>query len=220
VTDRRDRPDRPDATDPTDPTPKPRAAELHRTTTETDVSLRLELDGTGRRQVHTPLPFLDHMLEAFARHGLFDLELTATGDLEVDAHHTVEDVGLVLGMAFKQALGDRKGIVRYGSAAIPMDETLCACAIDFGGRPAFVWRVEGLDGKWVGGFDCELAKEFFAAFATRAQCNLHMLQHYGDNAHHIIESLFKAFARAADEASRIDERIPGVVPSTKGTLTT
>jgi imidazoleglycerol-phosphate dehydratase len=198
--------------------PAARAAELSRKTAETDVKLRLVIDGAGQRDIRTPLPFFDHMLDAFARHGLFDLSLGAAGDIEVDAHHTVEDVGLVLGMAFKQALGDRRGIVRYGSSAIPMDETLATVAIDFGGRPAFVWRVEGLDGKWVGGFDCMLAKEFFAAFASRAECNLHVLLHYGENPHHIIEACFKAFARAADMASRLDERVTGI-PSTKGTLT-
>ena len=197
-----------------------RTAELSRKTAETQIALRLGLDGTGAREIDTPLPFFDHMLDAFARHGMFDLSVHARGDIEVDAHHTVEDVGLVLGAAFKQALGERKGIVRYGSATIPMDDTLTTCAIDFGGRPAFVWQVGGLDGKWVGGFDCMLAKEFFAAFASRAECNLHVLGHYGENAHHIVESVFKAFARAADAASRIDERIAGVVPSTKGTLTT
>jgi imidazoleglycerol-phosphate dehydratase len=195
-----------------------RSADLSRKTAETDVQLRLALDGSGRRDIRTPLPFFNHMLDAFARHGLFDLSVAAAGDIEVDAHHTVEDVGLVLGMAFKQALGERRGIVRYGSAAIPMDETLATVAVDFGGRPAFVWRVDGLDGKWVGGFDCMLAKEFFAAFAMRAECNLHVLLHYGENPHHIIEACFKAFARAADMASRLDERVTGV-PSTKGTLT-
>jgi len=197
----------------------PRTAEMHRKTSETEVRVTLGLDGSGRRDAQTPLPFLNHMLDAVARHGLFDLEVVARGDLEIDAHHTVEDIGLVLGMAFKQALGERRGIVRYGSATIPMDETLATCAIDFGGRPAFVWQVAGLDGKWVGGFDCMLAKEFFAAFATRAECNLHMLLHYGENAHHIIEALFKAFARAADAASKLDPRIADAVPSTKGTLT-
>jgi imidazoleglycerol-phosphate dehydratase len=197
----------------------PRAADLSRKTNETEVRVRLALDGTGRREARTPLPFLNHMLDAVARHGLFDLEVDARGDLEIDAHHTVEDIGLTLGMAFKQALGERRGIVRYGSASIPMDETLATCAIDFGGRPAFVWNVAGLDGKWVGGFDCMLAKEFFAAFASRAECNLHMLLHYGENAHHIIEALFKAFARAADMASQPDPRAAGAVPSTKGTLT-
>jgi imidazoleglycerol-phosphate dehydratase len=196
-----------------------RAAEIHRKTAETEVRVRLDLDGTGRRDARTPLPFLNHMLDAVARHGQFDLEVEARGDIEVDAHHTVEDVGLVLGAAFKQALGDRRGIVRYGSASIPMDETLATCALDFGGRPAFVWRVAGLDGKWVGGFDCMLAKEFFAAFTSRAECNLHLLLQYGENPHHIIEALFKAFARAADMASARDPRLADAVPSTKGTLT-
>jgi imidazoleglycerol-phosphate dehydratase len=195
-----------------------RIAELERKTAETEVRVRLDLDGTGARDAQTPLPFFNHMLDALARHGLFDLAVRARGDIEVDAHHTVEDVGLVLGAAFKDALGDRRGIVRYGSASIPMDETLATCAVDFGGRPAFVWRVAGLDGKWIGGFDCMLAKEFFAAFANRAECNLHVVVHYGENPHHIIEAVFKAFARAAGMAAARDPRIAGVVPSTKGTL--
>jgi imidazoleglycerol-phosphate dehydratase len=196
----------------------PRRAKISRKTRETDIQLELWLDGDGKRDASTPLPFLNHMLDAFARHGLFDLTVRALGDIEVDGHHTVEDVGLALGSAFKEALGDRAGIVRYGSATIPMDETLAACAVDFGGRPAFVWRVSGLGGRWVGTFDCELTKEFFAAFASRAECNLHFILHYGENAHHIIEALFKAFARACDAASRIDDRLAGQVPSTKGTL--
>ncbi len=192
---------------------------MSRTTRETSIRLELAIDGTGRREIATPLPFFSHMLDAFSRHGLFDLDLHATGDIEVDGHHTVEDVGLALGGAFKEALGDRGGIARYGWATIPMDETLATCAVDFGGRPAFEWRVEGLGGRWVGDFDCELAKEFFGAFASRAECNLHLLLHYGGNAHHVIEALFKAFARACDAASRVDERLAGQVPSTKGTLT-
>lgn len=197
-----------------------RRARVSRQTKETQIELELAIDGRGQREIDTPLPFFNHMLDAFARHGLFDLNVHARGDIEVDAHHTVEDVGLVLGDAFKQALGNRAGLVRYGSFSLPMDETLATCAIDFGGRPAFVWNVDGLGGRWVGGFDCELAKEFFAAFANRAECNLHFVLHHGENAHHIIEALFKAFARAADNASRIDERLAGQVPSTKGTLTT
>lgn len=197
----------------------PRTATVERKTAETAVSVALTLDGAGRRDVKTPLPFFDHMLDAFARHGQFDLTLTARGDIEIDGHHTVEDVGLALGTAFRQALGDRRGLVRYGDATIPMDDTLVTCAIDFCGRPAFVWRVVGLDGKWVGGFDCMLAKEFFAAFVSRAECNLHVVLHHGENAHHIIEAIFKAFARAADRASGIDPRLAGAVPSTKGTLT-
>ena len=196
-----------------------RRSKLERNTKETQIAVELELDGTGARTIATPLPFLTHMLDAFARHGVFDLTVAATGDTEIDGHHTVEDIGLVLGNAFEQALGDRAGIVRYGSATLPMDEVLATVAIDFCGRPSFVWRVQGLEGKWIGGFDCELAKEFFSAFATRAQCNLHVLLHYGGNAHHVIEVIFKAFARACDAATRIDPRLGGAVPSTKGTLT-
>lgn len=198
----------------------PRRSSIQRSTTETQISLELALDGTGQRSIDTPLPFFNHMLDAFARHGLFDLSLHARGDIEVDGHHTVEDTGLVLGMAFRSALGDRAGIRRYASFTLPMDETLVTCAIDFGGRPAFVWNAEALRRRWVGSFDCDLAREFFAAFASRAECNLHMLLHYGENAHHIVEAFFKAFARACDAAVRIDERLVGQVPSTKGTLTT
>jgi imidazoleglycerol-phosphate dehydratase len=197
-----------------------RRTKIERNTTETQIAIALDLDGSGQRSIATPLPFLSHMLEAFARHGVFDLDVAATGDVEIDGHHTVEDIGLVLGNAFEQALGDRAGIVRYGWATLPMDEVLVTVALDFCGRPAFVWRVAGLDGKWIGDFDCELVKEFFAAFATRAQCNLHVVVHYGGNAHHMIECMFKAFARAADAATRIDPRLGGAVPSTKGTLTT
>lgn len=196
-----------------------RRARLERNTKETQISVDLDLDGTGKRTIQTPLPFLSHMLDAFTRHGVFDLEIKAAGDIEVDGHHTVEDIGLVLGSAFEQALGDRAGIVRYGWATLPMDEVMTTVAVDFCGRPAFVWRVQGLEGKWIGTFDCELAKEFFAAFATRAQCNLHVNVHYGGNAHHMIECIFKAFARACDAATRIDPRLGGAVPSTKGTLT-
>lgn len=196
-----------------------RRATVDRSTKETQIALELALDGSGQRAIDTPLPFLTHMLDAFARHGVFDLTLKARGDIEIDGHHTVEDIGLVLGSAFEQALGDRAGIVRYGDATLPMDEVLATVAVDFCGRPAFVWRVDGLDGKWIGTFDCELAKEFFAAFATRAQCNLHVVLHYGGNAHHVIECIFKAFARAVDGATKIDPRLGGAVPSTKGTLT-
>jgi imidazoleglycerol-phosphate dehydratase len=196
-----------------------RHAAVERNTTETQIALELVVDGHGVRAIDTPLPFFTHMLDAFARHGMFDLRLRARGDIEIDGHHTVEDIGLVLGNAFEQALGDRAGIVRYGSATLPMDEVLVTVAVDFCGRPAFQWRVEGLTGKWIGSFDCELAREFFAAFATRAQCNLHIVEHYGGNAHHIVECIFKAFARACDAATAIDPRLGGAVPSTKGTLT-
>jgi imidazoleglycerol-phosphate dehydratase len=160
------------------------------------------------------------MLDALARHGLSDLQVHARGDIEIDGHHTVEDVGLVLGQAFREALGDRAGISRYGWATLPMDETLVTVALDFSGRPAFVWQVAGLEGKWIGTFDCELAKEFFAAFATRAEMNLHVVLHHGGNPHHVIEIIFKALAKALDQATRIDPRTGGAVPSTKGTLTT
>jgi imidazoleglycerol-phosphate dehydratase len=195
-----------------------RTASVERSTKETQIRVDLALDGSGARAIQTPVPFLSHMLDAFARHGVFDLEVRAAGDIEIDGHHTVEDVGLVLGTAFERALGDRAGIVRYGWATLPMDEVMATVAVDFCGRPAFVWNVAGLDGKWIGDFDCELAKEFFAAFATRAQCNLHVLLHYGGNAHHTIECIFKAFARACDMATAIDPRLGGAVPSTKGTL--
>ena len=197
-----------------------RSARIERNTKETQIVVDLVIDGTGARAIATPLPFLSHMLEAFAKHGVFDLAVLAHGDIEIDAHHTVEDIGLVLGTAFEKALGDRAGIVRYGAATLPMDEVLVTVAVDFCGRPAFVWKVTGLDDKWLGSFDCELVREFFGAFATRAQCNLHVVLHYGGNAHHTIECIFKAFARACDAATQIDPRLGGAVPSTKGTLTT
>ena len=192
---------------------------MERKTSESDIRVTLDLDGTGTRTIDTQLPFFTHMLDAFARHGLYDLELSARGDVDVDAHHVVEDVGLVLGDAFAQALGDKRGIRRYGECTVPMDETLAQAVVDFSGRPHLVWMVEGIAGKWVGGFDAELAHEFFQAFTNRCQCNLHMRLHYGQNAHHILEALWKAFARATMDASRVDARVGGVVPSTKGTLT-
>jgi len=196
-----------------------RRVTVERNTSESQIKVTLDLDGTGTRTIDTQLPFFTHMLDAFARHGLFDLELFARGDVDVDAHHVVEDVGLVLGDAFSQALGDKRGIRRYGECTVPMDETLAQAVVDFSGRPHMVWMVDGIEGKWVGGFDAELAHEFFQAFTNRCQCNLHMRLHYGQNAHHILEALWKAFARAAMDASRVDPRVGGVVPSTKGTLT-
>jgi imidazoleglycerol-phosphate dehydratase len=195
-----------------------RRVTVDRSTSESQIRLTLDLDGTGVRRVDTQLPFFTHMLDAFARHGLYDFDLFARGDVDVDAHHVVEDVGLVIGDAFAQALGDKRGIRRYGECTVPMDETLAQAVVDFSGRPHLVWRVDGIGGKWVGGFDCELAHEFFQAFANRAQCNLHMRLHYGENAHHILEALWKAFARATSDAARLDARVVGV-PSTKGTLT-
>lgn len=196
-----------------------RRATVERNTSESQIKVTLDLDGTGVRTIDTQLPFFTHMLDAFARHGLYDLELAARGDVDVDAHHVVEDVGLVLGDAFSQALGDKRGIRRYGEATVPMDETLAQAVVDFSGRPHMVWLVDGIAGKWVGGFDAELAHEFFQAFTNRCQCNLHLRLHYGQNAHHILEALWKAFARATADASRVDPRVGGVVPSTKGTLT-
>ncbi len=196
-----------------------RRVTVERNTSESQIKVTLDLDGTGTRTIDTQLPFFTHMLDAFARHGLYDLELVARGDVDVDAHHVVEDVGLVLGDAFSQALGDKRGIRRYGECTVPMDETLAQAVVDFSGRPHLVWNVDGIAGKWVGGFDAELAHEFFQAFTNRCQCNLHMRLHYGQNAHHILEALWKAFARATMDASRVDARVGGVVPSTKGTLT-
>jgi imidazoleglycerol-phosphate dehydratase len=195
-----------------------RRATIKRKTAETDISLTLVLDGSGQRRIQTPVPFFNHMLEAVARHGLFDLDVEATGDVEVDAHHTVEDVGICLGQAFREALGDRAGITRYGDALIPMDEALVAAAVDFSGRAAFVYRADALKGRWVGNFDLELGREFFGGFVASALCNLHLEVRYGENAHHMIEALFKAFARATSAAARLDPRVVGV-PSTKGTLT-
>ena len=196
----------------------PRRASIERKTKETQISLALGLDGSGGGSRKGPVPFLTHMLDAVAKHGFYDLKVHADGDVEVDPHHTVEDVGLVLGDAFAEALGDRSGIVRYGSATLPMDEVLITVAVDFGGRPAFGWSVSGLDGRRVGDFDCSLAKEFFAAFVNRAQCNLHVLQHLGGNPHHVIECIFKAFARATDMATAVEPRLSGGAASTKGTL--
>jgi imidazoleglycerol-phosphate dehydratase len=195
-----------------------RRANIQRNTTETQIDLTIGLDGSGQRRIATPVPFLNHMLEAVARHGLYDLEVKATGDVEVDAHHTVEDVGICLGQAFREALGDKSGISRYGDALIPMDETLVQAAVDFGGRAAFVYRADVLKGRWIGTFDAELAREFFGGFVASALCNLHLDVRYGENAHHIVEALFKAFARATRAAVARDARVVGV-PSTKGTLT-
>ena len=196
----------------------PRRADIERNTKETQIALELYLDGSGGGERVTPVPFLTHMLDAVAKHGFYDLTVNATGDVEVDPHHTVEDIGLVLGDAFAEGLGDRAGIVRYGAATLPMDEVLATVAVDFGGRPSFVWNVTGISGRRVGTFDCDLAKEFFAAFANRAQCNLHVHLLAGGNPHHVIECIFKAFARATDSATRVEPRLAGESASTKGTL--
>ena len=195
-----------------------RRATIKRKTSETNIELTLALDGSGQRRIATPVPFFNHMLEAVARHGLYDLEVNATGDVEVDPHHLVEDVGICLGQAFREALGDRSGIARFGEATVPMDETLVSAAVDFSGRAAFVYRADQLKGRVVGTFDVELGREFFGGFVAAALCNLHLEVRYGENAHHMIEALFKAFARATSAAVRLDPRVVGV-PSTKGTLT-
>ena len=193
-----------------------RSAEAERMTKETQIRIFIELDGTGDYHVSTGIPFFDHMLTLFSVHGLFDLTINATGDLDVDHHHTVEDVGLVLGEVVNQALGDRKGINRYGHAVTPMDDALASVTIDLSNRPYLVYNVGDLKGTGEH-FDISLAKEFFRAFATKCGMNLHINVYYGDNSHHVIESIFKATARALDEAVRSDERIIGV-RSSKGAL--
>jgi imidazoleglycerol-phosphate dehydratase len=193
-----------------------RSATITRTTRETDITVTLDLDGSGKTAVETGVPFFDHMLDAFGRHGLFDLTVDAKGDLEIDAHHTVEDVGIVLGSALAQALGDKAGITRYGSSALPMDEALVLGAVDISGRGALYYEV-ALPIEIIGTFDTTLAKEFLVAFATNAGITLHVRSLAGDNAHHIIEAAFKAVARALKEAAALDPRVSGV-PSTKGAL--
>lgn len=193
-----------------------RSATVERTTKETKIALTIGLDGTGMISTATGVGFLDHMLELFAKHGRFDLEVQAEGDLHVDGHHTVEDVGICLGQAVAMALGDKQGIRRYGSVTLPMDETLVTTAVDLGGRAYFEFRVD-LPAEKIGDFDSELVREFCHAFAQNAHCNLHVLQHYGRNTHHIAEAIFKSLARALRLACEIDPRQTGV-PSTKGML--
>lgn len=193
-----------------------REARITRKTSETDIEIYINLDGKGEATVDTGIGFFDHMLISFARHGLFDLRVKVKGDLDVDCHHTIEDTGIVLGAVIKKALGDKKSIKRFGSFLLPMDETLVMCAIDLSGRPYLVF-----DGNFnverVGYFDTEMVKEFFYAISYSAGMNLHIKQMYGENAHHIIEAMFKAFARALDDATAIDTRVTGL-PSTKGAL--
>lgn len=193
-----------------------RTARIERITKETSIKLSLAVDGSGEAKICTSVPFLDHMLNLFARHGLFDLEVEASGDIDIDFHHTVEDIGIVLGEAFKQALGEKKGIRRYGQATVPMDETLASVAVDISGRPYLVYHVT-LPKVKIGEFDVELAREFFQAFVNNCGLNLHVNVMYGENVHHIIEACFKAFARAMDAATQIDPRVQGVM-STKGVL--
>ena len=194
-----------------------REARVTRTTKETDVAISIGLDGEGATDIGTGIGFFDHMLEAFGRHGLFDLVVHVEGDLQVDGHHTVEDTGIVLGQAVGKALGDKRGIRRFGSIALPMDETLVLAAIDISGRGALYWDVDVPSGM-IGQFDSSLAKEFFIAFAANAGITLHVKELAGENAHHIVEATFKAVARALREAVEPDPRIPDALPSTKGAL--
>jgi imidazoleglycerol-phosphate dehydratase len=194
-----------------------RRARVERKTSETDIAIAIDLDGTGTAAVRTPLPFLSHMLEQIARHGLFDLTVEAKGDIEIDGHHTTEDIGITLGQTVIAALGDKKGIARYGDATLPMDEALVTCALDLSGRPFFVSRVPLPKAK-LGTWDVELCPVFFEGFARGAQANLHLRLHEGENLHHIVEICFKAFAKALSRATRIEPRALGVLPSTKGSL--
>ena len=177
----------------------------------------IDLDGTGKSQIRTPIPFLSHMLDQIGRHGLFDLVIEATGDVEIDGHHTTEDVGFVLGRAVAAALGDKAGIARYGWATLPMDESRATCTIDLSGRQYFVWEVPMPKAK-IGEWDTELAEVFFEAFARGAACNLHVVLHTGQNLHHMTEICFKAFAKALRAAATVDPRAQGALPSTKGSL--
>jgi imidazoleglycerol-phosphate dehydratase len=199
-----------------EPTTMTRKAKIERATNETKISLSLHLDGEGKHQNATGVGFFDHMLDLFARHGAFDLSVAAEGDLHVDQHHTVEDVGICLGRAFKEALGDKRAIRRYGHFSLPMEDALANVAIDFSGRPFLVFQVDFTASK-IGDFDSELVEEFWQAFMNNAGCNLHITVPYGRNSHHISEAIFKATARAARMAVETDDRMTGV-PSTKGLL--
>jgi imidazoleglycerol-phosphate dehydratase len=195
----------------------PRHAEVQRDTNETQIRVRVALDGSGRAQLATGIGFFDHMLDQVARHGLLDLEVDAKGDLHIDGHHLVEDVGITLGMAVAQAVGDKAGLTRYGHAYVPLDEALSRVVIDFSGRPGLHMRVP-FKAAMVGGFDTQLTYEFFQGFANHAMVTLHIDNLHGDNAHHQCETVFKAFARALRMALAVDPRSAGVVPSTKGSL--
>ena len=196
-----------------------RAAERRRETRETTIELRLELDGSGEADVRTGIGFFDHMLDAFARHGMFDLRVRCEGDLHIDGHHTVEDVGIVLGAAFLEALGEKRGIVRYADATVPLDEALIRAVVDVSGRPYLHFAVDVPAGQpRIGDFDAALSAEFWRAFATEARVTLHLDAIRGENAHHLVEATFKAAARALDAATRVDPRRADTVPSTKGVL--
>lgn len=193
-----------------------RTASVHRKTSETDVAVTLSLDGVGRHEVQTEIPFLDHMLAQLARHGLFDLTVRAKGDLQVDLHHTVEDVGIGLGEAFIQALGDKRGIRRFASALVPLDEALAQVVMDISGRPYLVYQAPQLQGR-IGSFDVSLVKEFMRAFSVNMKITLHISILHGENLHHCVEAMFKALARSLDQATALDPRI-SEIPSTKGSL--
>src|SRR5271166_1374723 len=194
-----------------------RCAAVERKTRETAIRIELALDGSGQAEISTGVPFLDHMLDAFARHGFFDLKVEADGDIEIDDHHTVEDVGIVLGRAFRQALGDRSGIKRFGSATVPLDEALCSAVVDISGRSYLAYRVR-IKQERVGRFQTVLVQDFMKAFADETGMNLHLDMQSGRNPHHIIEATFKALARAMDQATSLEPRAQGVALSTKGTL--
>jgi imidazoleglycerol-phosphate dehydratase len=194
----------------------PRAAHVERRTRETKIAATLRIDGEGRGEIRTGVPFLDHMLDSFARHGFFDLKLEAAGDTHIDDHHTVEDVGIVLGRAFRQALGDRAGIKRFGNAAVPLDEALCTAVVDISGRSYLAYNVT-IAQERVGNFQTVLVHDFMKALADETGMNLHLTMHSGRNPHHIVEAAFKALARAMDQATAIEPRVKGAL-STKGTL--
>ncbi|ARN73610.1 imidazoleglycerol-phosphate dehydratase HisB [Oceanicoccus sagamiensis] len=194
-----------------------RKATISRDTLETQITVSINLDGTGEARFDTGVPFLDHMMDQIARHGLIDLDIQAKGDLHIDAHHTVEDIGITLGQAFNEAVGDKKGIVRYGHSYVPLDEALSRVVIDFSGRPGLEWHVPFTRGS-VGGFDVDLFIEFFQGFINHAKVTLHVDNLRGKNTHHQAETVFKAFGRALRMALAADERMEGVMPSTKGTL--
>ena len=196
--------------------PMSRTAQLHRETAETQIDVSLQLDGTGKATIATGVGFLDHMLTHLARHGRFDLSVQAKGDLHIDAHHTVEDVGICIGKCLSQALGDKAGIRRYGDATVPMDETLATAAVDLSGRPFLVWRAD-VPNELLGNFSSQLAEEFWRAFSSAGVFNLHVVVHHGSNTHHIIEAIFKAVARALRQAVEPDPRTTDI-PSTKGVL--